>query len=103
MFYDVTTGDNSVPCSGGSLNCSTSNTSAVGVLQNTAAGAPSEAWLGASVRDMTLPQASVLSTQQNLANHWASARLDRHVNDAIDQHQLREASRTDLMRVSWSL
>jgi subtilase family serine protease len=62
-------GTNSVPCTGGTVNCSVSTTGSNGVLvdpSNTA----TEAWTAAAGYDMTTGLGSV--NVQNLVNNWSS-------------------------------
>jgi hypothetical protein len=64
VFYDVTTGNNSVPCAGGSPGCSSQQSDVNGVLAGGTAGAG---------YDLATGLGSVNAT--NLANFWNTAAL----------------------------
>jgi hypothetical protein len=62
-------GTNSVPCTGGTLNCSVSTTGSNGVLVDPS-NIATEAWTAAAGYDMTTGLGSV--NAQNLVNNWSS-------------------------------
>jgi Pro-kumamolisin, activation domain/Bacterial Ig-like domain (group 3) len=64
LFYDVTTGNNAVPCAGGSLNCSSAQAGTDGFLTGQSAGPG---------YDLATGLGSV--NANNLANNWTSATL----------------------------
>jgi len=66
-FYDITTGNNSEPCVGGSPNCSSSNTSNYGVLAD-ANGDP--AWSATTGYDLATGLGSV--NVANFVRNWGS-------------------------------
>jgi hypothetical protein len=69
-FYDVTKGNNSVPCMGNSTNCSSKTTGTNGVLVS-AASATTPAWTTATGYDLATGLGSVNVT--NLATQWPLA------------------------------
>jgi hypothetical protein len=70
VFYDITKGNNSVPCAGGSLNCSTSTNGANGVLVDpNHTGTP--AWTTTTGYDYGTGLGTV--NVANLASKWGSA------------------------------
>jgi hypothetical protein len=68
--YGSSVGTNSVPCQGGSKNCSTSVSGAKGVLVNPN-NASAEAWIAAAGYDLATGLGSV--NIANLATNWANA------------------------------
>lgn len=64
VFYDITSGNNSVPCTGGSIGCSSTDSSKNGILSGAVAGAGYDATIGLG---------SVNAT--NLANAWKDLML----------------------------
>jgi Pro-kumamolisin, activation domain/Bacterial Ig-like domain (group 3) len=69
-FYDVTKGNNSVPCMGNSTNCSSKTTGTNGVLVSTGS-ATTPAWTTATGYDLATGLGSVNVT--NLATQWPLA------------------------------
>ena len=69
-FYDITKGNNSVPCAGNSLNCSSKTANANGVLVS-AAAATTPAWTTATGYDLATGLGSV--NVANLATQWPLA------------------------------
>jgi hypothetical protein len=69
-FYDITKGNNSVPCVGGSLNCSSTSASTNGVLVDPAS-ATTPAWTTKAGYDLATGLGSVNVT--NLAAQWTAA------------------------------
>jgi hypothetical protein len=69
-FNDVTKGNNSVPCAGSSLNCSSTTASTTGVLVS-AASPTTPAWTTAAGYDLATGLGSVNVT--NLATQWPLA------------------------------
>jgi Pro-kumamolisin, activation domain/Bacterial Ig-like domain (group 3) len=68
-FYDVTKGNNSVPCSGGSLNCSSKVSGGVGILVPSASPS-TPAYAAGAGYDLATGLGSV--NAQNLVNNWSS-------------------------------
>ena len=68
MFYDVTKNNNSVPCSGGSPNCSSTVKSGVGILVDSK---NNPAWIAAAGYDTATGLGSV--NVKNLVNNWSTA------------------------------
>jgi hypothetical protein len=69
-FYDVTKGNNSVPCVGGSPNCSSTNSTTNGVLVDPA-HTNTPAWIAGAVYDYATGLGTV--NAQNLVNAWVAA------------------------------
>jgi hypothetical protein len=69
-FYDVTKGNNSVPCAGNSPNCSSTTTGTNGVLVS-AASPTTPAWTTATGYDLATGLGSV--NVANLATQWPTA------------------------------
>jgi hypothetical protein len=69
-FYDITKGNNSVPCVGGSLNCSSTSASTNGVLVDPAS-MTAPAWTTKAGYDLATGLGSVNVT--NLAAQWTAA------------------------------
>ncbi|MGH9644807.1 MAG: Ig-like domain repeat protein, partial [Terriglobales bacterium] len=70
VFYDVTKGNNAVPCAGGSLNCSTSTSGTNGVLVNPKQTS-TPAWTAATGYDYATGLGTV--NVANLASKWGGA------------------------------
>jgi hypothetical protein len=69
IFYDVTKGNNSVPCGGGSLNCSSPVAGAVGILVPSA-NPSTPAYSAGAGYDLATGLGSV--NAKNLVNNWSS-------------------------------
>jgi hypothetical protein len=69
-FQDVTKGDNSVPCSAGSRNCSSAAAGATGILVTTSGTVSTPAYTSTTGYDLATGLGSV--NGQNLVNKWAS-------------------------------
>ena len=69
-FFDITKGNNSVPCAGGSLNCSSTSASTNGVLVDPAS-TTTPAWTTKAGYDLATGLGSVNVT--NLAAQWTAA------------------------------
>ena len=67
VFYDVTTGDNSVPCQGGSLNCSSTTNGSLGVLVDVNGQL---AWPASPGYDLATGLGSINAA--NLVHNWPS-------------------------------
>lgn len=70
LFYDITKGNNSVPCDGGSLNCSASTSGTFGVLVDPAR-TTNPAWITATRYDYATGLGSV--NVANLISKWGGA------------------------------
>ncbi|HEY1424184.1 MAG TPA: protease pro-enzyme activation domain-containing protein [Candidatus Acidoferrum sp.] len=71
VFNDITTGTNSVPCTGNTANCSTTTASAIGILVSGNPAAP--AFAAGTGYDLATGLGSVNVT--NLVNNWAAPGL----------------------------
>ena len=72
-FYDVTKGNNSVPCTGGSPNCSSSFAITNGVLFTTSGTTQAPAYTSGTGYDLATGLGSV--NAQNLVNNWNTVNL----------------------------
>ena len=70
IFYDVTTGNNSVACLGGSPNCSNTTSGGYGLLEVNPPTDPSPGWMAAAGYDLATGLGSVNAA--NLVNNWTS-------------------------------
>jgi hypothetical protein len=71
VFYDVTKGNNAVPCSGGSLNCSSTTTGTNGVLVTVSGTTKTPAFTAAAGYDLATGLGTV--NVANLATAWGTA------------------------------
>jgi len=70
IFYDVTTGNNSVACMGGSPNCSNTTSGGYGLLEVNPPADPSPGWMATAGYDLATGLGSVNAA--NLVNNWTS-------------------------------
>jgi subtilase family serine protease len=70
IFYDVSTGNNSVACMGGSPNCSNTTSGGYGLLEVNPPTDPSLGWMAAAGYDLATGLGSVNAA--NLVNNWTS-------------------------------
>ncbi len=70
IFYDVTTGNNSVACLGGSPNCSNTTSGGYGLLEVNPPTDPSPGWMATAGYDLATGLGSVNAA--NLVNNWTS-------------------------------
>jgi hypothetical protein len=70
IFYDVTTGNNSVACLGGSPNCSSTTSGGYGLLEVNPPTDPSPGWMATAGYDLATGLGSVNAA--NLVNNWTS-------------------------------
>ena len=70
IFYDVTTGNNSVACLGGSPNCSNATSGGYGMLEVNPPTDSSPGWMATSGYDLATGLGSVNAA--NLVNNWTS-------------------------------
>jgi len=70
IFYDVTTGNNSVACMGGSPNCSNTTSGGYGLLEVNPPADPSPGWMATAGYDLATGLGSVNAA--NLVNNWSS-------------------------------
>jgi len=70
IFYDVITGNNSVACMGGSLNCSNTTSGGYGILEVNPPTNSSPAWTTSAGYDLATGLGSVNAA--NLVNKWTS-------------------------------
>jgi hypothetical protein len=71
VFYDITKGNNSVPCAGGSLNCSSTTANTNGVLVTVNGATKTPAFTAAAGYDMATGLGTV--NVANLATAWGTA------------------------------
>ena len=70
IFYDVITGNNSVACVGGSLNCSNTTSGGYGILEVNPPANPTPAWTTTAGYDLATGLGSVNAA--NLVKNWTS-------------------------------
>lgn len=70
IFYDVTTGNNSVACMGGSSSCSNTTPGGYGLLEVSPPADPSPVWMATAGYDLATGLGSVNAA--NLVNNWTS-------------------------------
>jgi hypothetical protein len=70
IFYDVVTGNNSVPCVAGSPNCSNTGSTGYGILEVSPPSNPTPAWTTTAGYDLATGLGSVNAA--NLVKNWSS-------------------------------
>ena len=82
VFNDITKGNNSVPCAGGSTNCSKTSSGGFGVL----ASGTTPSFAAGVGYDLATGLGSI--NVANLINKWSHARLDQHQHHAEPHRHL---------------